>query len=183
VYIDARTPIDRTAVVARILNEILESGARFIKKDKNTREFYVMSKEDSHDKIGHSIRDMINRQRKKAKKNLSNSPFKAPKATTLKQFCTEPMCYKTDADKCISSQFSKSAVNLMTTLLSVNSLSTTSTSTESVKRNIFDSTFNNSSSLNSTWDLPAPTTRKPSVCINSLFSGIEDLVMTSEVAY
>ena len=61
---DGKTSIDESAVVTSLRKAINESGARFIEKDPDTKEWYVMSKDAAHDKIGQSIRDMIARSKK-----------------------------------------------------------------------------------------------------------------------
>jgi len=67
-YMDAPTPIDRGNIVAALLSNLTNDvGARFIKKDPHTKEWYIMSQEMAHDKIGHSIRDAIARQQRTKK--------------------------------------------------------------------------------------------------------------------
>jgi hypothetical protein len=46
-------------IVAPVLNEVLETGCRFLKKDRKTGRWYQMNREQAHDKTGHALRDMI----------------------------------------------------------------------------------------------------------------------------
>jgi hypothetical protein len=59
-YNDALTRIDKTMVVAAVLDIVLESGARFLKKLKGSdTEWVQMTREEAHSKVGHAIRDTI----------------------------------------------------------------------------------------------------------------------------
>jgi hypothetical protein len=58
-YISAPTRMGKSMVVAHVLGTVLESGARFVKKEKGTRLWTQMTREEAHNKIGHAIRDMI----------------------------------------------------------------------------------------------------------------------------
>lgn len=72
-YQEARTRIDKTMVVAQVLERVLETGARFLKKDKSTQRWMEMNREQSHSKCGHAIRDTIRLQEKSGKITSSTS--------------------------------------------------------------------------------------------------------------
>mmetsp|Transcript_15348 Transcript_15348/g.24875 ORF Transcript_15348/g.24875 Transcript_15348/m.24875 type:complete len:256 (-) Transcript_15348:82-849(-) len=58
-YINTPKRNGRSLIVASILEEILEAGCRFVKKDRKTQQWYEMTREQAHDKTSHAIRDMI----------------------------------------------------------------------------------------------------------------------------
>jgi len=138
IYIDAKSPIDRSGIVAALLSNITNSGARFIKKDPNTKEWYVMSQEMAHDKIGHSIRDAIARQNKmnrnKSKSTTTAATIKkeqqkqlltkvSPVITTRK-VCFEPICHRSDTfhNHDIKRAFSVKSSHLLASVLELQHL-------------------------------------------------------------
>jgi hypothetical protein len=58
-YVEAPKRLDKSAVVASVVSEILNSGARFVKQEKISRRWYQMNKDQAHEKTGHAIRDLI----------------------------------------------------------------------------------------------------------------------------
>jgi len=70
-YLDAPTRVDKTMVVAYVLDQVLETGARFVKKNKTTNQWDNMTREEAHHKTGHAIRDMIRQMEKGNGKNTS----------------------------------------------------------------------------------------------------------------
>jgi len=123
-YIDARTQTDRSSIVAKILEEINESGARFIKKDPHTKEWYIMSRDMAHDKIGHSIRDMIARQRKmnKSKSSVDNTLKTKQQQRQEQHICLEPICHRSASfhNHDITRAFSVNSGKLLGSLLKLN---------------------------------------------------------------
>jgi hypothetical protein len=65
-YTNAPSRLDKTMVVAVVLNKILETGARFVKKEKGkTKNMWCqMTREEAHHKTGHAIRDTIRQMEK-----------------------------------------------------------------------------------------------------------------------
>jgi hypothetical protein len=65
-YTNAPSRVNKTMVVAMVLNKILETGARFVKKDKGkTKHMWCqMTREEAHHKTGHAIRDTIRQMQK-----------------------------------------------------------------------------------------------------------------------
>lgn len=69
-YASASRRVDKSMVVASVLKEVTEdAGARFVKKHRN--QWYQMTMEQAHDKIGHCIRDMIRGDEKEKKTSKS----------------------------------------------------------------------------------------------------------------
>mmetsp|Transcript_16818 Transcript_16818/g.27289 ORF Transcript_16818/g.27289 Transcript_16818/m.27289 type:complete len:372 (-) Transcript_16818:318-1433(-) len=58
-YVDASKRIDKSMVVASVVTQILESGARFVKQEKSSGRWFQMSEDQVHEKTGHAIRDLI----------------------------------------------------------------------------------------------------------------------------
>jgi hypothetical protein len=58
-YIDAPKRLDKSTVVASVVSEILNSGARFVKQEKISGRWYQMNEDQAHEKTGHAIRDLI----------------------------------------------------------------------------------------------------------------------------
>lgn len=127
-YIDALGSNDRSIVLASMLTGINESRARFIKKDQHTKEWYVMSQDMAHDKIGHSIRDMIAARSKAKKKSKStrksitaekNQQNINPSAKTV---CFEPICHLSDTflNHDITRAFSMKSSDLLASVLELN---------------------------------------------------------------
>ncbi|KAG7362085.1 hypothetical protein IV203_025751 [Nitzschia inconspicua] len=58
-YIDAPKRQDKSLVVASVVSEILNYGARFVKKEKVSGRWYQMNEDQAHEKTGHAIRDLI----------------------------------------------------------------------------------------------------------------------------
>lgn len=58
-YIAAPTRTEKIRVVSSVLEQVLATGARFVKMDRSTKSWYQASKKEAHDKTGHAMRDMI----------------------------------------------------------------------------------------------------------------------------
>jgi len=154
-YIDAQSPIDRSGIVAALLSNINDLGARFIKKDPNTKEWYVMSQEMTHDKIGHSIRDAIARQNKKNRNTLKSTTVaiemeqqkqlltKVSPILTTNKVCFEPICHRSDTfhKHDIKRAFSMKSSHLLASVLELQHLMITKDS-ESCKDNTSQETLN-----------------------------------------
>ena len=70
-YSDAKTKNDKSLVVASIVEGLTNSGARFVKLDKQTGRWYDIGRTQARDKTGHAIRDLImNRTKREAKKSV-----------------------------------------------------------------------------------------------------------------
>ncbi|OEU11276.1 hypothetical protein FRACYDRAFT_246389 [Fragilariopsis cylindrus CCMP1102] len=130
-YQSAPKPIDRSIVVASLLSELIESGARFIKQDGNTKEWFVMSDDQAHQKIGHSIRDMIARS-KKQESNRSKNKSRLAKKKQLQQkmlhkniICFEPICHRSShfINHDITRAFSMKSSDLLASALAVQQFS------------------------------------------------------------
>jgi len=125
-YQSAPKPIDRSIVVASLLSELIESGARFIKKDGNTKKLFVMSDDQAHQKIGHSIRDMIARS-KKQEPNKSKNKSRLAKKKQLQKIirkkiiCFEPICHRSShfINHDITRAFSMKSSDLLASALAV----------------------------------------------------------------
>jgi hypothetical protein len=124
-YQSAPKPIDRGIVVATLLSELTESGARFIKRDENTKEWFVMSDNKAHLKIGHSIRDMIARSRKQESKSKNKSKLakkvQQQKLLHKNNICFEPICHRSDnfINHDITRAFSRKSRDLLASALAV----------------------------------------------------------------
>jgi hypothetical protein len=128
-YQSAPKPIDRSIVVAALLSELTESGARFIKKDHNTKEWYVMSDDQAHSKIGHSIRDMIARSKKQESRSKKKSKLakkkQQQKSLYKNNICFEPICHRSDyfINHDITRAFSMKSSALLASALAVQQFS------------------------------------------------------------
>lgn len=58
-YVDAKNRPDKIKVVDNILVMIKNSGARFAKRDNNSKQWYQLNDVQVHQKVGHAIRDNI----------------------------------------------------------------------------------------------------------------------------
>ena len=179
-YLEAKTTLDRTAIIASLLQEIATKGTRFIKKDPNTKEWYTMSQDAAHDKIGHSIRDMIARSKKEQKKmknqkKPSNASLKKGRQTTTptvppppQTICFEPICHQSEAfiNHDITSVFCKNSIDFLTNSLSAHHLiETDSTCSSDQFTNTYDSPWDDVST-------PDQDSRRVSICMTTLFDGI-----------
>lgn len=73
-YIDETTAVQRGRLVTLLHNEILDSGARFMKTDRKTNIWYELDKSKSKEKIGHALRDMIKGEKSNRSLKLKPSP-------------------------------------------------------------------------------------------------------------
>ena len=129
-YQSAPKPIDRSIVVASLLSNLIESGARFIKQDGNTKQWFVMSDDQAHQKIGHSIRDMIARS-KKQEFNKSKNKSRLAKNKQLQKMlhknnvCFEPICHRSShfINHDITRAFSMKSSDLLASVLAVQQFS------------------------------------------------------------
>jgi len=163
-YLDGKTSIDKSAVVTTLRNKINESGARFIKKDPNTKEWYVMSENAAHDKIGHSIRDMIARSKKAESKSSNNKSITArrkqqQKKQSVKKVCFEPICHRSNTfiNHDITTALSMSSINLLTSAFGTHIVESDD---NSKKNRTFDLNFS----------------KRSSVCLTKMFGGMEDII-------
>ena len=70
-YANAKRRVDKSMVVASVLKELTEdAGTRFVKRQG--KQWYEMTTEQAHDKIGHCIRDMIRQETKENHINQSS---------------------------------------------------------------------------------------------------------------
>lgn len=58
-YVDAPKRIDKSIVVSALANRLREAGHRFIKYDKSRQQWFELSNDGSHEKVGHAIRDLL----------------------------------------------------------------------------------------------------------------------------
>jgi hypothetical protein len=79
-YSNAVSRMDKTLVVATVLNKILDTGARFVKKGKGTNRWYEMTREEAHHKTGHAIRDTIRQMKKSGPDTNDADPCACKKA-------------------------------------------------------------------------------------------------------
>ena len=130
-YQSAPKPIDRSIVVASLLSNLIESGARFIKQDGNTKEWFIMSDDQAHQKIGHSIRDMIARSKKQESNKSKNTSRLAKKKQLQKMLhnkniiCFEPICHRSShfINHDITRAFSMKSSDLLASALAVQQFS------------------------------------------------------------
>lgn len=78
-YVDASKRIDKSVVVSAVANRLREAGNRFVKYDKSRKQWYELSVDSAHEKVGHAIRDLL--------KTLASqsAPVKAQKVATTEK--------------------------------------------------------------------------------------------------
>lgn len=59
-YRKAVTRSDKAAIVQRVIDEILSSGGRFLKKNQTTGEWYQLNEQQTKEKVSHAVRDAAN---------------------------------------------------------------------------------------------------------------------------
>merc|ERR1719491_523118 len=69
-YSEAKGRLEKVDIVDNVMNQILNSGARIVKIDSTTKQWYQLSDVEAHQKIGHCLRDTI-RLHGKEKNNSS----------------------------------------------------------------------------------------------------------------
>ncbi len=57
-YRDAAKRIDRTIVLATMVDDFFDEGCRFLKKNKNTNRWIQLTADQCHEKVGHALRDL-----------------------------------------------------------------------------------------------------------------------------
>lgn len=62
-YRDAPKRIDRSIVLATMVDEFFDEGCRFLKKDKATNAWVQLNAEQCHEKVGHALRDLHRKTR------------------------------------------------------------------------------------------------------------------------
>ncbi|KAL3911060.1 MAG: hypothetical protein SGILL_007432, partial [Bacillariaceae sp.] len=107
-YAVAMSRLDKSAVVASMVQELAEAGVRFLRFNKKEQEWEHLSQEQIHEKASHAVRDTMKyhgsetklvttkkhaktakKQQQKSKKRRSSSPVIA--ATTIAMCCMEPL--------------------------------------------------------------------------------------------
>ena len=86
-------------IVANILKELVKNGARFMKKDKQSQQWSIISPADAREKVSHAIRDRV-RERKKGKIIMPDLPVLAspPTLSTITpRETSSKTCKKTSA--------------------------------------------------------------------------------------
>lgn len=58
-YRNARNRADKSLVVTAVMEQMQYAGSRFLKMDKATNRWKVLTRQEAHNKTGHAIRDMI----------------------------------------------------------------------------------------------------------------------------
>lgn len=78
-YKNASRRIERSIVLAAVVDEVVDSGSRFLKKNKVTGEWTILDTDQCHEKVGHALRDLIRKipkrsfeTIKKQRQHLSN---------------------------------------------------------------------------------------------------------------
>jgi len=80
-YADATTRIERGALTVELRSMLSESGTRFFKKCKTTKQWIQINEHSSHEKIGHALRDTLRWERKKQnKKSAKGNNSKSKKS-------------------------------------------------------------------------------------------------------
>ena len=59
-YRKACTRTDKAAIVQRVIDEIANSGGRFLKKNQATGEWYQLNEQQTKEKVSHAVRDAAN---------------------------------------------------------------------------------------------------------------------------
>lgn len=63
-YIESPRRIERTLLVAFLVQKILDDGSRFLKEDKRgTGQWTEMNIDQAHEKVGHAIRDLLKKRK------------------------------------------------------------------------------------------------------------------------
>lgn len=81
-YESASKRIDRSIVLASLVDQFFDAGCRFLKQNKATKKWMELETDQCHEKVGHAIRDLI---RKNKRKNDVQSQSSAVIATSKKQ--------------------------------------------------------------------------------------------------
>jgi len=73
-YHSTKLRVDKVAIVAKIVKEMKETGARFLRRDCRTNKWFEVDRKAYIEKVGHAIRDrQVIRQRRLRKKNESTA--------------------------------------------------------------------------------------------------------------
>ena len=78
-YTSAPSRIDKSIVVRAMVKDFLDSGIRFLKFDTKRQQYFELTPELAHSKVGHSIRDVLKND---SKKNMAARPDKASSFTS-----------------------------------------------------------------------------------------------------
>ncbi|KAG7342915.1 hypothetical protein IV203_020860 [Nitzschia inconspicua] len=82
-YNDTPARTERSTVVTVVLDQILARGLRFVKKDRKTKKWYELSREQAHEKVGHALRDSISRFMKD--ENVESNRLSASRKSNKRQ--------------------------------------------------------------------------------------------------
>ncbi len=81
-YRDAPKRIDRSIILATMVDGFFEEGYRFLKKDRTTNGWIQLNADQCHEKVGHALRDL---QRKTAGKQFQSQSATAIAANKRQQ--------------------------------------------------------------------------------------------------
>lgn len=73
-YKDTTKRIDRSILLGGIVDRIMDTGVRFVKQDKATKNWFELPIEQCHEKVGHALRDLM---RKTQYTNYHNNQSRA----------------------------------------------------------------------------------------------------------
>mmetsp|Transcript_41997 Transcript_41997/g.46914 ORF Transcript_41997/g.46914 Transcript_41997/m.46914 type:complete len:244 (-) Transcript_41997:246-977(-) len=94
-YSEAKGRLEKVDIVDKVMNQIQHSGARIVKIDSTTKQWYKLSDVEAHQKCGHCLRDTI-RLHGKEKNNSSTisrvKSFDAIKKQSKRQARTIRQC-------------------------------------------------------------------------------------------
>lgn len=62
-YRDAPRRIDRSLLIASLVDEFFDAGSRFLKRDKATNEWVELNADQCHEKLGHALRDLLRKSK------------------------------------------------------------------------------------------------------------------------
>jgi hypothetical protein len=69
---------EKSLVISAVLGELLSQGFRFVKKDRKTKQWFELGRKKSHEKVGHTLRDMPNYKHSQFTKNASDTNSVSP---------------------------------------------------------------------------------------------------------
>ena len=152
-YMAARNRVEKSAVVARLVQDLTHSGIRFLKLDKDTQTWAHLSSEERHAKTSHAIRDSARYAAKtgkcivsksmEAKRAIQNttkrSSFvrhiaKKHDSSTIRFSHIEPMCAL--STPFVTPNFSRTTSDMLATVLQVQAELQEITPTPSLTRSV-----------------------------------------------
>lgn len=72
-YMNAQRRIDKILVVDSVVDDLLENGCRFVKRDCTTKRWHQMGQAYVHEKTGHALRDLLKEQERRTSSGSRNT--------------------------------------------------------------------------------------------------------------